>query len=89
MGRPSEIKIAASKAKGQVNQVKVTGRCVQVMEGVLDLVDGLNMNKVSGGCHCGNITVDLTAALGTLSRESVIVIFGASTAQRRSAPRSL
>jgi len=40
MGRPSEIKIAASKAKGQVNQVKVTGRCVQVMEGVLDLVDG-------------------------------------------------
>jgi trans-2,3-dihydro-3-hydroxyanthranilate isomerase len=40
MGRPSEIKVAASKSKGRVNQVKVTGRCVQVMEGVLNLVEG-------------------------------------------------
>lgn len=40
MGRPSEITVAASKSKGQVNQVRVTGRCVQVMEGVLDLVGG-------------------------------------------------
>ena len=39
MGRPSRIEVAASKSNGQVNHVKVTGRCVQVMEGVLDLLE--------------------------------------------------
>jgi len=42
MGRPSEIRVAASKLKGQVIQVKVTGRCIRVMEGILELIESPN-----------------------------------------------
>ena len=39
MGRPSEIGVTAGKSDGRVTGVKVAGRCVRVMEGVLDLVE--------------------------------------------------
>jgi len=39
MGRPSEIRVAASKRNGQVHQVKVSGRCIRVMEGTLELIE--------------------------------------------------
>jgi trans-2,3-dihydro-3-hydroxyanthranilate isomerase len=38
MGRPSEIKLSVSKSSGQVTSVRISGRCVHVMRGVLELV---------------------------------------------------
>ncbi|MEQ1580341.1 MAG: PhzF family phenazine biosynthesis protein [Steroidobacteraceae bacterium] len=37
MGRPSEINLRVSKSGGQVKSVKISGRCVHVMRGVLEL----------------------------------------------------
>lgn len=38
MGRPSEINLRVLKSAGQVTSVRISGRCVQVMRGVLELV---------------------------------------------------
>ncbi len=38
MGRPSEINVQVQKSKGQVRSVKIAGRCVQTMRGVLEIV---------------------------------------------------
>jgi len=37
MGRPSEINLRVFKSGGQVKSVKISGRCVHVMRGVLEL----------------------------------------------------
>jgi trans-2,3-dihydro-3-hydroxyanthranilate isomerase len=37
MGRPSEIHLAVRKSQGKVESVKISGRCVTVMRGVLQI----------------------------------------------------